>query len=60
MITRRRFLRASAAAPAVLPLLGADDDRAGQVRATEAVLSAVPTAEADPERPIYHFHPPAN
>jgi beta-fructofuranosidase len=40
--------------------LGADDDRAGLVRATEAVLAAVPVAETDPERPIYHFHPPAN
>ncbi len=60
MTTRRRFLRVGAAAGAALPLIGADDDRAGRARATEAVLAAVPTAEADPERPIYHFRPPAN
>ncbi|MFB3777613.1 MAG: glycoside hydrolase family 32 protein [Bryobacteraceae bacterium] len=60
MITRRQLLGTSAAAPAALPLLGVDDDRAGQVHAMEAVLSAAPAAEADPERPIYHFRPPAN
>ena len=30
------------------------------MKATEAVLAAVPVAESDPERPVYHFHPPAN
>jgi beta-fructofuranosidase len=60
MSTRRQFLQGSAAVPAALALSGADDDRAGLVRAMESVLAAVPAAEADPERPIYHFHPPAN
>jgi beta-fructofuranosidase len=26
----------------------------------DAVRAAIPLAEADPERPVYHFHPPAN
>lgn len=30
------------------------------VRAMEAVQAAIPVAEADPERPVYHFRPPAN
>jgi beta-fructofuranosidase len=30
------------------------------IKAMEAVRAAIPTAEADPARPVYHFHPPAN
>jgi hypothetical protein len=30
------------------------------VKAMEAVRAAIPTASTDPERPVYHFHPPAN
>jgi beta-fructofuranosidase len=30
------------------------------VKAMDAVRAAIPTAESDPERPIYHFRPPAN
>jgi sucrose-6-phosphate hydrolase SacC (GH32 family) len=29
-------------------------------QAMRAVLDAVPTAAADPDRPVYHFRPPAN
>ena len=29
-------------------------------RAMESVSASIPTAAADPERPVYHFHPPAN
>jgi len=29
-------------------------------RAMEALAAAIPKAEADPERPVYHFRPPAN
>jgi len=30
------------------------------VRAMQALLAAIPVAEADPDRPVYHFRPPAN
>jgi sucrose-6-phosphate hydrolase SacC (GH32 family) len=30
------------------------------LRAMSAVREAIPLAEADPERPVYHFRPPAN
>jgi beta-fructofuranosidase len=30
------------------------------VKATGAVREAIPRAESDPDRPIYHFRPPAN
>ncbi|MDR3701798.1 MAG: glycoside hydrolase family 32 protein [Candidatus Sulfopaludibacter sp.] len=29
-------------------------------KAMESVRASMPTAAADPERPVYHFHPPAN
>jgi beta-fructofuranosidase len=29
-------------------------------KAMDATRAAIPTAAADPERPVYHFHPPAN
>ncbi len=29
-------------------------------RATRSDLAAIPVAEADPSRPLFHFHPPAN
>ena len=30
------------------------------VKAMQAVQNAIPGAEADPDRPVYHFRPPAN
>jgi sucrose-6-phosphate hydrolase SacC (GH32 family) len=60
MATRRDIIRAASllsAGPG--NLLGMEADPA-LVKATEAVLAAVPTAESDPDRPVYHFHPPAN
>src|ERR1035438_3659613 len=57
---RRGFIQTAAAAGALNSILpGAEPDPA-LVRATEAVLAGIPIAEADPERPIYHFHPPSN
>src|ERR1700730_16295824 len=59
MITRRQFTRAASAATTFSTVLrGADADPA-LVTATDSVLAAVPLAESDPDRPIYHFHPPA-
>src|SRR4051794_41958045 len=57
---RRIFLTAvSAALAPTSTAMSADSDPA-QAKATQAVLDAMATAEADPERPVYHFHPPAN
>ena len=59
-MNRRTHLKALAAA-ALAPIrrLRAQADPA-QVKATQAVLDAMATAEADPDRPVYHFRPPAN
>jgi len=57
--TRRGF-NAACAATAVLPAsLSAASNPAIQ-KAMDSVRAAIPLAEADPERPVYHFHPPAN
>jgi beta-fructofuranosidase len=59
-VTRRRFIEvASATGTAGSALRGAEPD-ADLVKAMDAVRAEIPIAEADPERPIYHFHPPAN
>src|ERR1051326_8876555 len=59
-MNRRTFTMALATAAArPIRALPADPDPA-LIKATRAVLDAVPTAEMDPDRPVYHFHPPAN
>lgn len=60
MMDRRTYLKTlAAAAAAPIGRLRAETDPA-LVKATQAVLDAMPIAEADPDRPVYHFHPPAN
>lgn len=60
MTTRRNFVQVcSAAAVASARPSGAEPDPVIR-KAMESVSAAIPTAAADPERPIYHFHPPAN
>jgi beta-fructofuranosidase len=54
MISRRSLF---ATALAATQARGAEDPIQ---RAMASVRAAVPTAAADPERPVYHFHPPAN
>ncbi len=54
-LTRRAFLGTVPVAAA----WAASPDPAWR-KAMEAMLAAIPRAEADPERPVYHFHPPAN
>lgn len=54
MISRRSLLAAALASSRVR---GAEDPIE---RAMESVRAAIPRAAADPERPVYHFHPPAN
>jgi Glycosyl hydrolases family 32 N-terminal domain len=70
--TRRDFIKAaaavaatprsaSAAARSLKELIQASaQPDPSLVKATEAVRAAIPVASADPERPVYHFHPPAN
>ena len=57
-ITRRQFVATSSAA-----LLSARSVRGQTVppaAAMDALSAAIPLAASDPERPIYHFRPPAN
>src|SRR5438477_4116596 len=58
-LTRRRFVAGTAASIAVSRARGADSDP-DFIKAMEAVQKAIPVAAADPDRPVYHFHPPAN
>jgi beta-fructofuranosidase len=58
--TRRRFLAEIAASIAVSRARGADGGDPDLTKAMEAVQRAIPIASADPDRPVYHFHPPAN
>ncbi len=57
MPTRRQFTQMLAAGAGVYSRMasGANVDQA-----MESVKAAIPKAEADPARPVYHFHPPAN
>jgi len=57
--TRREFMVAAAAAAAT-PLMQVSVPDSSFVKAMEAVRAAIPVASRDPERPVYHFHPPAN
>ena len=57
--TRRQFVAAGAASITASRGRGADAD-VGLVTAMKAVQEAIPIASADPDRPAYHFHPPAN
>lgn len=57
-MNRRSMLAALTAAAAAR--LKASEDDATRARATRAVIDAIPLAESDPERPVYHFRPPAS
>jgi beta-fructofuranosidase len=54
MISRRSLLLAALASSQM------DAAESSLKRAMESVNAVIPTAAADPERPVYHFHPPAN
>jgi beta-fructofuranosidase len=58
MTTRRGFLVSSVAAAGAIPSTGATANPA-VAKAMQAVRAAIPKAGADPERPVYHFRPPA-
>jgi beta-fructofuranosidase len=59
VISRRRLVQAASVAGALAARLRAADRDPDLVKATDSVLAAIPLAESDPDRPIYHFHPPA-
>ena len=57
LISSGRSFDALAQTGAASPTESTDD--ADYVKAMKGVLDAVPLAESDPDRPTYHFHPPA-
>jgi len=59
-MNRRDFTFIVAGAAATKLMANPLETDPAQAKATQAVLDAVPIAEADPDRPVYHFHPPAN
>jgi beta-fructofuranosidase len=58
-LTRREFVSAVSALPLGLRVLQ-NESRAPLAAAMESLRAAIPVAEADPDRPVYHFRPPAN
>src|ERR1051325_7929627 len=59
-VTTRRCFIQTASAALVLQSGSAAQADPDLVKAMDAVRAAIPTAEADPQRPRYHFRPPAN
>src|SRR3954451_12123480 len=59
-MNRRTFLTALTTAELIPFAAAMDATDPALAKATQAVVDAIPVAEADPERPIYHFHPPSN
>jgi beta-fructofuranosidase len=59
-LTRRRFSRVCAAGTFAAAAAFPDPQAPGLKEAMESVTAAIPQAEGDPNRPVYHFHPPAN
>lgn len=56
---RRDFTKLCLTATTAAPLASAQSPDAIR-KAMESVKQAIPRAESDPERPVYHFRPPAN
>lgn len=60
-LSRRQFVAAmSMAVPAGRRAWGQQQQSSEVGAAMAQVMAAIPTAESDPERPVYHFRPPAN
>jgi beta-fructofuranosidase len=59
-LNRREFLLAGAALSAAWTARGLSQATDDPSEATAALRAAVPLAARDPERPVYHFRPPAN
>lgn len=60
MLSRRSFVGALPVASSLAAGSQGGEPESPQRKAMEAMLAAAPKAEADPERPVYHFHPPTN
>jgi beta-fructofuranosidase len=59
--TRRRFTRVCAAGTLAASAAYTRPQTQPELKkAMESVNAAIPHAESDPNRPVYHFHPPAN
>jgi beta-fructofuranosidase len=58
-LTRRQFVARSSMA-ALLPRRGWAQTAPAPGAAMDALSAAIPKAQTDPDRPIYHFRPPAN
>ena len=59
-ISRRDFVHCCAAAAALSPASAQAQRDESIAPAMTAMRAAIPLAAADPERPVYHFRPPAN
>ena len=59
-LTRRRFARVCAAGTFAAAAPVPDPQTPGLKEAMESVTAAIPQGRRDPNRPVYHFHPPAN
>jgi beta-fructofuranosidase len=57
--TRRQFTTALTAGAAFAQLAAQPAEDPILRKAMDAVIAAIPKAESDPDRPVYHFHPPA-
>jgi beta-fructofuranosidase len=57
--TRRQFIGKLAAAAAIPPFAAFAAVDPDVAKAMKAVQVAIPLAESDPQRPVYHFRPPA-
>jgi beta-fructofuranosidase len=60
MLTRRCLFRGLSAVLAASGVSAAEAIDPGLLQAMDSVRSAMPLAESDPDRPLYHFHSPAN
>jgi beta-fructofuranosidase len=60
MVTRREFMTSTMALAAGSALLGAAGPDPALVKAMDGVRANIGLAASDPERPVYHFHPPSN
>ena len=58
-LTRREFVSTVSALPLGLRVMQ-EESRAPLAAAMESLRAAIPVADADADRPVYHFRPPAN
>lgn len=58
--SRRRFLEVFSGVPIAAQVLRRSESALDPASAMDALRAGIPVANADPDRPVYHFHPPAN